>query len=124
MSDTFSHLLRKPSHRARRRAWAEGFAIIAMAACFTFYAMTPTAPGRSWLAEKASQVTASISLQVVGLKQAATPTTQPDQHFKTCRSARAAGRENIPAWDPSYRKWLDRDGDGKACEPYDDGGTY
>ncbi|AZS23439.1 excalibur calcium-binding domain-containing protein [Caulobacter sp. FWC26] len=41
-----------------------------------------------------------------------------DQHFSGCRAARAAGRENIPSWDPSYRSSMDGDGDGLACEPY------
>lgn len=41
-----------------------------------------------------------------------------DQHFSGCDAARAAGRQNIPSWDPSYRERMDRDGDGLACEPY------
>lgn len=41
-----------------------------------------------------------------------------DQHFSGCDAARAAGRENIPSWDPSYRRSMDGDGDGLACEPY------
>lgn len=43
---------------------------------------------------------------------------QPDQHFAGCNQARAAGRENIPRSDPSYRAFMDGDGDGLACEPY------
>lgn len=41
-----------------------------------------------------------------------------DQHFSGCDAARAAGRQNIPSWDPSYRARMDGDGDGLACEPY------
>ncbi|PLR21014.1 calcium-binding protein [Caulobacter zeae] len=41
-----------------------------------------------------------------------------DQHFSGCNAARAAGRESIPSWDPSYRESMDGDGDGLACEPY------
>lgn len=41
-----------------------------------------------------------------------------DQHFSGCNEARAAGREDIPSWDPSYRTEMDGDGDGLACEPY------
>jgi hypothetical protein len=44
--------------------------------------------------------------------------TLVDQHFTGCDGARAAGRENIPRWDPSYRDWMDGDSDGRACEPY------
>jgi hypothetical protein len=40
-----------------------------------------------------------------------------DQHFSGCNAARAAGRENIPWFDPSYRPEMDGDGDGLACEP-------
>lgn len=42
----------------------------------------------------------------------------PDQHFRGCDEARAAGRVNIPSHDPSYRERMDGDGDGLACEPY------
>lgn len=52
----------------------------------------------------------------------ATPETTPsrlaDENFGGCDAARAAGRENIPAWDPSYRREMDGDGDGFACEPW------
>jgi hypothetical protein len=41
-----------------------------------------------------------------------------DQHFRNCSQARAAGRGNIPASDPSYRPWMDRDDDGVACEDF------
>lgn len=42
----------------------------------------------------------------------------PDQHFSGCEDARGAGRENIPASDPSYRPAMDGDSDGIACERY------
>lgn len=45
------------------------------------------------------------------------PPTPRDEHFRDCRDARAARRYSIPAWDPSYREEMDRDGDGFACEP-------
>jgi hypothetical protein len=46
------------------------------------------------------------------------PKVAVDQRFSSCADARAAGRQNIPSWDPSYRARMDRDGDGLACEPY------
>jgi len=46
------------------------------------------------------------------------PSRLADEHFSGCDAARAAGRENIPAWDPSYRPEMDGDRDGRACEPY------
>lgn len=47
----------------------------------------------------------------------APPPAARDQHFRGCRDAHAAGRYSIPSWDPSYRDWMDGDGDGLACEP-------
>lgn len=50
--------------------------------------------------------------------EAVYPPARTDQHFTGCNAARAAGRENIPRDDPSYREWMDGDADGWACEPY------
>jgi hypothetical protein len=47
----------------------------------------------------------------------APPPGARDMHFRRCREAHAAGRYSIPAWDPSYRAWMDGDHDGLACEP-------
>ncbi len=65
----------------------------------TLFAVTPDAPGKPQL-----------------YRYVETRTT--DQHFSGCRAARAAGRQNIPASDPSYRSFMDGDDDGLACEPY------
>ena len=40
------------------------------------------------------------------------------RYYPNCSSARAAGVAPIPAGQPGYREELDRDGDGRACEPY------
>lgn len=39
-----------------------------------------------------------------------------DVYFSNCREARAAGYVNILEGEPGYRRKLDRDGDGIACE--------
>lgn len=39
------------------------------------------------------------------------------RYFATCEAARAANRAPILAGTPGYRRALDRDGDGIACEP-------
>jgi hypothetical protein len=39
-------------------------------------------------------------------------------YFPSCDAARAAGAAPIHAGQPGYRRPLDRDGDGIACEPY------
>lgn len=36
--------------------------------------------------------------------------------FNNCTEARRAGRTNIPASDPQYGPWLDRDKDGFGCD--------
>ena len=46
-------------------------------------------------------------------------TTAPQSNlrpFKNCKEARKAGRVNIPASDPQYGPWLDRDKDGYGCD--------
>jgi endonuclease YncB( thermonuclease family) len=40
------------------------------------------------------------------------------QPFRNCAAARAAGAAPLHRGDPGYAPWLDRDGDGIACEPY------
>ncbi|WFU49150.1 excalibur calcium-binding domain-containing protein [Sinorhizobium terangae] len=37
-------------------------------------------------------------------------------YFQNCAAARAAGAAPIHAGEPGYRRKLDRDGDGVACE--------
>ncbi|MGZ8364220.1 MAG: excalibur calcium-binding domain-containing protein, partial [Caulobacteraceae bacterium] len=40
------------------------------------------------------------------------PAPAVDHHFQGCDDARAIGMENIPASDPSYRAFMEGDGDG------------
>lgn len=40
------------------------------------------------------------------------------RYFPNCAAAHAAGVYSIHRGDPGYRERLDRDGDGRACEPY------
>ena len=37
-------------------------------------------------------------------------------HYENCDAVRAAGRAPLYVGEPGYRKGLDRDGDGIACE--------
>ena len=49
--------------------------------------------------------------------QSSTPAPQSNlRPFKNCKEARKAGRVNIPASDPQYGPWLDRDKDGYGCD--------
>jgi Excalibur calcium-binding domain len=50
---------------------------------------------------------------------------QPDQglslrasYYQTCREALQDGHANIARGEPGYRRELDADNDGLACEPY------
>ena len=65
---------------------------------------------------------AQAAVQSTGIEEAVTNFVDPpppvDQHFFNCRAAHAAGYEDIPRGDPSYREWMDGDSDGLACEPY------
>src|SRR5918998_2475022 len=44
------------------------------------------------------------------------PVTTPPVKFKTCDEATAAGLATVPSTDPRYRRALDTDRDGIACE--------
>jgi hypothetical protein len=39
-------------------------------------------------------------------------------YFRNCAAAHAAGVYSVRRGQPGYRPDLDRDGDGRACEPY------
>lgn len=39
-------------------------------------------------------------------------------YYRNCDAARAAGAAPLYRVSPGYRRELDRDGDGIACEPY------
>jgi len=40
-------------------------------------------------------------------------------YYANCDAVEAAGKAPLSAGQPGYRRALDRDGDGVACEPYD-----
>lgn len=41
---------------------------------------------------------------------------RPSPYYKNCAEAHADNRWDIPRGDPAYRRALDRDGNGIACE--------
>ena len=97
--------MRSVSHRRRvrpARRFQPSFAIVVAltsvgAFSLTWFLITPSAPGAAIVAYVETRTT--------------------DQHYSGCAAVRAAGRKDIPRWDPSYRSWMDGDGDGLACEP-------
>ncbi|ORW21241.1 calcium-binding protein [Mycolicibacter nonchromogenicus] len=44
------------------------------------------------------------------------PVAAAEPYYKNCAEAREAGAAPIYEGEPGYRKGLDRDGDGIACE--------
>jgi Excalibur calcium-binding domain len=52
-----------------------------------------------------------IAAAAVGIAPVATAAP-----YKNCSQARANGDTDIPSSSPNYGPWLDRDGDGVACE--------
>jgi hypothetical protein len=44
-------------------------------------------------------------------------------YYPNCDAARAAGAAPLRVGDAGYRARLDRDGDGRACEPYKGGNS-
>lgn len=48
-------------------------------------------------------------------------TSPPATTYKDCTDAHDHGASNIPSGDPRYQSKLDRDHDGRACEPYETG---
>lgn len=45
-----------------------------------------------------------------------TPKPKPATYYASCAAAKAAGAAPLHRGEPGYRKGLDRDGDGVACE--------
>lgn len=55
-------------------------------------------------------------LVAFGVAIATAPTAATEPYYKNCSEARAAGAAPIREGEPGYRRALDRDGDGIACE--------
>jgi hypothetical protein len=87
----------------------EGGAVFVPALGAGLYILTLNAPGRA-------QIDAFVQTQATEIN-AFVDSRTTDQHFSRCAEARAAGRQNVPRWDPSYRAHMDRHADGLACEP-------
>ncbi|UVO13538.1 excalibur calcium-binding domain-containing protein [Mycobacterium sp. SVM_VP21] len=51
-----------------------------------------------------------------GVGIATTPVAAAEPYYKNCTEARKAGAAPIREGEPGYRRALDRDGDGIACE--------
>ncbi|GID68388.1 hypothetical protein Acy02nite_62690 [Actinoplanes cyaneus] len=78
-------------------------------------AVAPSAsPGPSPSSAKATPVAPAKTT-----KPASARTTAKPVYYANCDAVHAAGRSNLRRSDPGYRKALDRDGDGLACESGD-----
>jgi hypothetical protein len=56
-------------------------------------------------------IAAAIAAAAIGMAPAASAAP-----YKNCTQARANGDTDIPSSSDKYGPWLDRDGDGVACE--------
>ncbi|MFA7585437.1 MAG: excalibur calcium-binding domain-containing protein [Novosphingobium sp.] len=70
-----------------------------------------TAEGRAALVQKAKPIAVRL-----GWMRARAP--QAGDYWPGCDPARAAGTAPIYVGEPGYRKEMDGDDDGIACEPY------
>lgn len=106
------------SHHQRRKRQAEQrhvFHILTMAALsgavFGIGSLFANEQGIAALTAKTRPIAISL-----GLIRAREP--QPGDHWAGCDDARAAGTAPIYWGEPGYRKGMDGDADGIACEPY------
>jgi len=70
-----------------------------------------TAEGRSQIVKMAGTIAVRF-----GVMRARSP--QVGDYWPGCASARAAGTAPIYRGEPGYRREMDGDSDGVACEPY------
>lgn len=91
------------------------------------YPTAAAAPAMTPDPRPTSVPTTNAPPRVVDLPSSAPATTAPktappaappkNVYYKNCAAARAAGAAPLYVGEPGYRKALDRDGDGVACEP-------
>ena len=105
-----------PLERTVRNLAVAGSLLFAGYTLWPLFAPDAPRPAAGLVSQAQAAVESSEAIEsVVDL---VAPPPPVDQHFRGCDDARAAGRENIPIGDPSYRSWMDGDGDGWACEPW------
>ncbi|GIP21157.1 MULTISPECIES: excalibur calcium-binding domain-containing protein [Paenibacillus] len=68
------------------------------------------------LSGAALSLAATVLLGVHAPEAVAAKSKAKTVYFKNCTAAKKAGYYNIKRGDPGYRKALDRDNDGIACE--------
>jgi hypothetical protein len=105
-----------PVERAVRNLAAAGAVLFAGYTLWPVFAPDTPRPAAGLVSQAQAAVETSGAVEAVA--RVINPPAPVDQHFSGCDAARAAGREDIPYYDPSYREWMDGDHDGLACEPY------
>lgn len=105
-----------PVERAVRNLAVAGALLFAAWTLWPLFAPNTPRPAAGLVTQAQAAVEASGAPEAVA--RIVDPPPAVDQHFSGCNAARAAGRENIPITDPSYRDWMDGDHDGWACEPW------
>ncbi|MDO9337868.1 MAG: excalibur calcium-binding domain-containing protein [Caulobacteraceae bacterium] len=105
-----------PVERTFRNVVAAGAVLFAGYTLWPLFAPQTPRPAAGLVSQ--AQAAVETSETVRSVVEVIHPPPPVDQHFAGCDDARAAGRENIPLGDPSYRERMDGDHDGLACEPY------
>jgi hypothetical protein len=107
------------AHRSRRhrratrtlvRQCIRWGAIAAVLGVATGYLISTGTDGRPRWAALLSTISANTAK--------ATRPAESSVYYASCDQAHAAGASSVYAGEPGYRRELDADGDGIACEPY------
>jgi Excalibur calcium-binding domain len=80
-----------------------------------------TVKGQHWLVLSGLLAILGVAAYVLlkpGSVDTIAPTVLASTPIPNCATARALGLAPAYRGDPGYRSYLDRDGDGIACEPY------
>jgi hypothetical protein len=129
---------RKIRHMSRRRLTATVIVLLALAGCGSTAkpaarplapagsASPSTSPSPSGSPSPSASVTAvaapTTTVPVPPVPTVDVPTAEPtrdepeDVYYANCTEAKQAGAAPLHRGEPGYRKALDRDGDGVACE--------
>jgi hypothetical protein len=96
-----------------------GGALLLVCSCAALGAMLggePTAPPVPPTATHAATLPPVPSAEGTPIPDDVLEPDVPEAYYPNCAAARAAGVAPLSAGDPGYRKALDRDGDGVACD--------
>jgi hypothetical protein len=94
-----------------------GAGFIAVCCCAGIGAVLPDAPDspRPEPVASSSPSPSPVDAPEPDIEESDEP-IDPNVYYPNCAAVRAAGQAPLYLGEPGYRKGLDRDGDGKACD--------